>query len=162
MMTRRWLRAALWASLLAAGSADASAAEVSVGGGVAHPGRYATNGGKGLIALLLEAGGIANGCSEVRVVGSTEGKPRVYRVNLWELMIDFQPDWTPQPGDTIYVNQHAEACLRDPQRFNELMREYLDARATKPQPPAGWKKKVQGIGGGCGKLHYEEASKGRG
>ena len=56
MMTRRWLRAALWASLLAAGSADASAAEVSVGGGVAHPGRYATNGGKGLIALLLEAG----------------------------------------------------------------------------------------------------------
>jgi hypothetical protein len=144
--------------LLASGAA---APEVSHTGGVAEPGRYRTNGGKGLIALVLEAGGIAKGCSEARVISTVDGKSRVFHVNLWELMFEFLPDWSPQPGDRVFITQHEETCLRDVAEFNALMREYVEARKAGAQAPTGWKKRLERLSGGCGKLHHDQALKGR-
>lgn len=153
--------AAIGLLLLSVAAGGAAAAEVSVGGGVAQPGRFRTNGAKGVIALVLEAGGVANGCSEVRVISTVEGKSRILHVNLWELMFEFLPDWSPQPGDKVFVTQHAETCIRDVEGFNALMKEYVEARTVGAQIPPGWKKRLERLSGGCGKLHHDQALKGR-
>jgi hypothetical protein len=150
-----------WLVLLVLAAGPVTAGEVSITGGVAEPGRYRTNGGKGVIALVLEAGGIANGCSEARVISTVEGKSRVFHVNLWELVFDFLPDWAPQPGDKVFITQHTETCLRDVAGFNALLREYIDARSVGAQAPAGWKKRLERLSGGCGKLHHDQVLKGR-
>ena len=142
---------ALGASALAARAAD----EVVITGGVEKPGRYPLEPGKGAAAMLLTAGGLtADGCSEVTIIGQVDGKNRRFHLNLWEQIAEFQSDWRLQPGDQIFVTQHSVGCIRDVKRFNELLAEYLAARASHSDKPPGWKEKLKPISGGHGKLTY--------
>lgn len=147
---------ALLATLLAATSS--SAAEASVAGAVARPGKYPLTGDRGVVGLILAAGGLApGGCTEVTVLGRVEGRSRLVRVNLWELLAGFTPDAALADGDQVIIPSHEEPCLREAAAFNALLKRYLKARAQQPTPPAGWAQELFSLPGGCGKRHAQAA-----
>ena len=144
----------LWTATRALG------AEASVGGAVARPGKYPLTGDRGVAALILAAGGLApGGCTEVTVLGRVEGKNRLVRVNLWELLAGFTPDAALTDGDQIIIPSHEEPCLRDSAAFNAMLGRYLAMRAKQATPPAGWAQELVALSGGCGKRHAQAATK---
>lgn len=146
--------------LLMACAAPAFAADISVAGAVESPGPLRLQNDEGVIAVILRAGGLgALGCTEVVVQRAAE-KNRAQKINLWELMAEFQPDALLAPGDVVIVPQHPVSCLRDVKALNALLADYVKARANSPSAPTGWKERLAAKIGGDGQRIYDGARRG--